>query len=505
MRASAEDAGGCEPARPGATGMLGLSGLVPRNCVRAVREITITRGRGPRRCPIRSFPPRQIVLNNPMNPSTEKRTVFTASLVVAALVLGSVGGGYAVWQFRQRQVGDAEFLRRSLARLEASGEAGANGQRESPPALIRVGTVERKAIQPTRAIVGRLTEIRKVVMAAEVAGKIINMPIEEGTEVVGGQTVLAEIDEVWPRLALRQSEAQRASIQAQLQFQKREWERVRNLSAANATTESELDRVQAALDELKARLAETEAVIAEQEERLARAKVVAPFDGVVVAKLAELGGYVTPGTPLAEIVSRGEVDARIMIPESAVELITVGQPVKIRVDPLGEEFEGTVVSLTPYGPGASRTFPARVRLDDRGGRLKVGMSVTAWVPVAAEREALAVHRDAVLIRPDESLVWVAVPEGEGDAAEVFPVPVIVTARTRDEFAVEAETENGRRLLVAGARVVTEGAERLSGESQRVRIVQLEPGSEPSRGDGRDRAAEDGERAGGRTSLATSPR
>lgn len=437
-----------------------------------------------------------------MNPSAEKRTVFTASLVVTALVLGSVGGGFAVWQFWQRQVADADFLRRSLSQLEASGEAGAAGNRESPPALIRVGSVEKKSLQPTRAIVGRLAEIRKVVTAAEVAGKIINMPIEEGTEVVGGETLLAEIDEVWSRLALRKSEAQKASIEAQLQFQEREWERVKNLIAVNATTESELERVQAALDELKARLAETEAVITEQEERLARAKLMAPFDGVVVAKHAELGGYVTPGTPVAEIVSRGEIDARIMIPESAVGLISVGQPLKIRVDPLGEEFEGTVASLTPYGPGASRTFPARVRLDDHGGRLKVGMSVTAWVPIAAQQEALVVHRDAVLIRPDESLVWVAVPEEEGDSADVFPVPVTVTARTRDEFAVEPETENGRRLLVAGAKVVIEGAERLSGDSQQVRIVSLSPEKTP--GNGADRAA-DVVPTAERPSLAVSPR
>ena len=435
-----------------------------------------------------------------MNLLAEKRTVFTASLVMTALVLGSAGGGYAVWQFWQRQVTDAEFLRRSLSRLEASGEA-ATSKRESPPALIRVGSVEQKSLQPARAIVGRLTEIRKVVTAAEATGKIIHMPIEEGTEVVGGETLLAEIDEVWSRLALRQSEAQKASIEAQLRFQEREWERVESLHAANATTESELERVRAAVDELKARLAETEAVIAEQEERLARAKVIAPFDGVVVAKHAELGGYVTPGTPVAEIVSRGEIDARIMIPESAVELIAVGQPLKILVDPLGEEFEGTVVSLTPYGPGASRTFPVRVRLDDHGGRLKVGMSVTAWVPVAVQREALVVHRDAVLIRPDESLVWVAVPEGSGDSAKVFPVPVTVTARTRDEFAVEPETEAGRRLLVAGAKVVIEGAERLSGESQRVRMLSLSGEESPG---GADRAAGAAPAAAG-DALALAPR
>src|SRR4030042_1744313 len=117
-----------------------------------------------------------------------------------------------------------------------------------------------------------------------------------------------------------------------------------------------------------------------------------------------------------------------MVPESVINLIGVDQILPIRVDPLGEEVRGKVVSLTPYGPAASRTFPVRVRLDDQQGRLKVGMSVTAMIATGPEREALVVSKDAVLVRPDGSTVWVAVLRGEGEAAEVQPVAVTIGVR-----------------------------------------------------------------------------
>ena len=124
----------------------------------------------------------------------------------------------------------------------------------------------------------------------------------------------------------------------------------------------------------------------------------------VVAKHVELGGHVTVGTPIVEIVASGTLDAQLMVPESVVNLLQVGQELSIEIDPLREEVTGKVTSVTPYGPMASRTFPVRIRLDDQGGKLKVGMSVTASIPMGSEHEALVVSRDAVLIRPDGATV-----------------------------------------------------------------------------------------------------
>jgi RND family efflux transporter MFP subunit len=214
--------------------------------------------------------------------------------------------------------------------------------------------------------------------------------------------------------------------------------------------------------------------VKEETERITRSAILAPFDGTVIAKRAEVGGHVAPGTPIVDIVSRGQVDARLMVPESVVNLISVKQTLPVRIDPIGVELRGSVVSVTPYGPTASRTFPVRVRLDDQGERLKVGMSVTALVTTGPEREALVVSKDAVLVRPDGSTVWVAVPGQRGQTTEVQPVPVTVSDRMQDEYAVEAQTGKGQGLLRGGARVVVEGAERLT-PGQQVRIIGLDGG------------------------------
>jgi hypothetical protein len=181
---------------------------------------------------------------------------------------------------------------------------------------------------------------------------------------------------------------------------------------------------------------------------------------VVVVKHAELGGHVVPGTPIVDVVSRGRVDALLMVPESVINRIEIGGALPVRIDPLDEEVAGTVVSVTPYGPSASRTFPVHIRVDDQGGKLKVGMSVTVIVPTGPEREALVVPKDAVLVRPDGATLWVAVRDEDRGSEVVYPLPVTLTVRLEDEYAVEPETDQGRKLLGDGATVVIEGAERL---------------------------------------------
>lgn len=391
------------------------------------------------------------------------------ALALTALLLGGLTGGGAVWHNVRGRLQDPEFLNQQLKLVAAQTEGTPS---EPPRALIRVSTARRKQITPQRSLIGRLVEVRKVTVASEVAGKIIEVPVEIGTPTVGGETVLARVDDVWNRLAAKRSQALLESAQAQLVYQRAELRRNEQLSQTNVVTASELESRQAMVSELEARVAEAEANLEQENERIQRSVIYAPFDGAIVEKLAEVGGYLSPGDPIVEIVSSGQLDALLMVPESMINLISLEQALPIRIDPLGEDAQGTVVSVTPYGPAASRTFPVRVRLDDQGGRLKAGMSITASIATETEREALVVTRDAVLVRPDGSTVWVAVPEGSDGNAQVHSVPVAVTARMTTEYAVEAETEKGRALLGDGAAVVIEGAERLTPDQQ-VRIVSLQ--------------------------------
>ena len=397
--------------------------------------------------------------------------VLIGSLSLSALLAGGLVGGLAVWHVAREQMQDPEFLQRQLDQLSPQ-----NGRpdAEPPPALVRVGVAQRKTIQPRKSFIGRLVEVRKVTVSSEVAGKVVELPVEEGTPVVADETVLARIDDVWCRLALDRCKAQVASAEAKLEFERLELERHRQLSDSKAISQSELESQQATVDELEANLAEAKTAVEEGTERTKRSVIRAPFDGTVIAIHKEVGGYVSPGTPIVDVVWRGQMDARLMVPESIVNLIAVDQDLPIHIDPLGDKVAGKVVSVTPYGPTASRTFPVRVRVDDQGGRLKIGMGVTAIIATGPEREALVVSKDAVLVRPDGSTVWVAVSHGEERVAEVQPVPVTLSVRMQEEYAVEAETVAGRGLLTPGAQVVVEGAERLT-SGQQIRIVPREGG------------------------------
>jgi len=406
-----------------------------------------------------------------MSTSNQKQLVLIGSLGLTALLVGGLGSGLAVWRSLDARLQDPEFLQEQLQRISPQDREPNAGP---PPAPVRVGLAQRKTVRPQRPIIGRLVEVRKVTVASEVTGKITAIPVEEGTPVIGGQTVLARVDDVWSRFARDRCQSQVASTEAKLKYEQLELEREQKLIGTKAISRSELESRQAAVADLEASLAQAKVAVKEEQERITRSAILAPFDGTVIAKRAEVGGHVAPGTPIVDIVSRGQVDARLMVPESVINLIGVKQTLPVWIDPIGVELRGSVVSVTPYGPTASRTFPVRVRLDDQGERLKVGMSVTVLVATGPEREALVVSRDAVLVRPDGSTVWVAVPGQRGQSTEVQPVPVTVSDRMQDEYAIEPQTGKGQGLLTAGARVVVEGAERLT-PGQRVRIITLEGG------------------------------
>ena len=415
-----------------------------------------------------------------MDTNRQRQLVFLISIGMTAFLLGAVVGGLAVSRVLQEQIQDPQTLQ---SRLKQDGNSDGDTDQQ-PPALVRVATAERKPIQPLKPIIGRLVEVRKVTVASEVEGQVVEMPVEEGTPVVGGETILARVDDVWIRLALERGRSDVASIQARLGYESFELTRLEQLVAKNAVSESELNAKKALLEELEADLAEAQATVQEEDERKARSVIRAPFDGTIVAKHAELGERLSPGAPVVDIVSRGRIDAKIMVPESIIDLVSINQVLEVQIEPLDETVSGKVVSITPYGVSASRTFPVRVRLDDQQGRLKVGMSLTAMVATAPKGPALVVSKDAVLVRPDGATVWVAIRKKTSEDMEAHPVPVIVHTRMRNEYAVEPETVKGREFLLPGVQVVIEGAEHLqSGQNVRIATLTGDVFGDASGGDG----------------------
>ena len=109
--------------------------------------------------------------------------------VIGGLLAGVVVGVIGVMVFQ------------SLTTPEEEAQAGGPPEQGGPPpASVRVGLVEMQTLQDRVNVIGRLREVRRVTVTAEVEGKITNLAVDEGDTVEGGTTKIAQIDEVWANL-----------------------------------------------------------------------------------------------------------------------------------------------------------------------------------------------------------------------------------------------------------------------------------------------------------------
>ncbi len=352
------------------------------------------------------------------------------------------------------------------------------------PATVRVGEARIQKLRQRTAVIGRLREVRRAIVAAEVEGKVLAVPVQEGDPVVGGVTVLAEIDGVWAKLDLARTQAQVAAAQATLDQSELDLSYLEQLLEAQSAKPKEVDDMRAQVSSDRSRLS---AAIAERdrvEKEVERLVVLAPFDGFVTRKVTEVGQWVERGDAIVEVISHGRVDAVADVPEHVIDLIKVGDTAEVVIEPLGLPVRGKIAAINPSGGNSARTFPVKVRLDDRGGRFKAGMSVTVWLPIGPEADRLTVPRDAVSYGVDGQSVWVAVP---GVASEVdvagesdSPKPTAVSVAVRvlfgeaDRVAVEPLLESGRKVLTDGVSVVVEGSESLKPGQPLIYAADLPP-------------------------------
>ena len=337
-----------------------------------------------------------------------------------------------------------------------------------PPALIRVGEVSQQDLQPRVTIIGRFKELRRVTIGAGQQGRVIEMKIEEGDS-VDDKTVLARIDQTFAKIdqltsAAKLLEAKALETQAKANLEQATRDRVfyDELEKTNSAKPREVENARATEMALKAKHEQTLAAItgAEQaieqvKEELKRFNIMASFDGVVVKKYMEHGQWVQKGAPVVEIISRGMVDAVVDVPERHINSLFKDEDIELLVDALNVTVTGKIQAIVPDGTTAARTFPVKIRLDDIKGKLKPGMSMTAWIPTGKTSPMLTVPRDAVLITSTGSVVWVVM---DGKALKV---DVDVLFGEKGMYAVQTSRRNAGPPLAVGQQIVIEGGERLA--------------------------------------------
>ena len=280
-----------------------------------------------------------------------------------------------------------------------------------PPAtLITVTQAKAGAMEITEETLGTLEAVVDPKIGAEVAGKVVQVLADAGKAVQKGE-LLAVIDDTDFALQNRADEAERKRAEALLGQQERVVERQQQLAQKGFISQNAADDARAQRDALREQLAAARARGDMSRRSQGKARVVAPFDGVIETQVASVGDYVKVGDPLFQLVSSRRLRAHLPFPESAAARLKKGQAV-ILTSPQqpGREIRGVVSEIKPSVSESGRALDAIVDIDNTEG-FRPGGTVNAAVVIASREDAVQVPEQSVVLRPAGKVVY-AVADGK---------------------------------------------------------------------------------------------
>jgi len=326
----------------------------------------------------------------------------------------------------------------SCSRHEVTAEASAHVDRES---AVTVGVIPVTARPMTEhlTISSELVPFQEIDVYAKEAGYVKNLYVDYGTHVHKGQLMaVLEIPEL--EAQLRQDEAEikaqadqvtRASdevnrVSAQHTVAHLQYERIATVAKTqpglvaqqevddwqgkDLAAESQLEAARGQLATAQSQLEESKAKLVHDQALYDYSKIIAPFDGVVTQRYANLGALMQAGTtstqatPLVRLSQENLYRLVIPVPESYVEYIRIGDPVEVRVPALSKSFTGTVTRFSVDVTQQTRTMHTEVDVPNPKYELIPGVYADALLTLRHSGNALSVPVQALDHSEDKTTV-----------------------------------------------------------------------------------------------------
>ncbi|MCA8487589.1 efflux RND transporter periplasmic adaptor subunit [Burkholderia multivorans] len=317
---------------------------------------------------------------------------------------------------------------------------------------------------------GYVVPQRKAAVASKGQGRVEWLGVLEGTRVKKDE-IIARLESRDVEASLAQALAQVKVARANLGVQQAELKdaeialrRTAALAPRGAVPAAQLDTDTARVNKARASVNSGEAAVASAEANARAAQVAvdqtvirAPFDGIVLAKHANVGDNITPFSSASDskgavvtIADMDTLEVEADVAESNIAKIRAGQPCEIQLDALPDmRFAGRVSRIVPTVDRSKATVLVKVRFVDRDDRVLPDMSAKiAFLskPVSAQdrQPVTAVQASAVVERDGRPVVFAL----QGDT--VHAVPVARGARIGELVAVRGVKPGDTVVLAPGA-------------------------------------------------------
>ena len=259
-------------------------------------------------------------------------------------------------------------------------------------------------------------------------------------------------DSILSALEFRSVETQLAQARAQ----------VAQADAGIAQAQGQLRAAREGVNAAQAQTAAASAGVASAQSQLANTRIVAPFSGVVEARLQQPGELASPGQPVVRLVGAGNVKVTAGVPERYAGEIEQGTQVQVSPNAYAVEARGGRVSFVGLAiDEGSRTFPIEVAVENADRSLKPSMVVRMDVTRSILENVIVVPTEAIVRDERGTSVFIVTQDSSG---------AVATRRVVELGPNAGETVVIRSGVAAGDRIIVSGAGSLT-EGERVRVTE----------------------------------
>jgi RND family efflux transporter MFP subunit len=331
---------------------------------------------------------------------------------------------------------------------------------------------------PVLTASGYVVARRKAVVSAKIQGRLSALRVEEGSVVREGE-VLARLESFDYEAAVARSRAAVQRAEADLGEARRQLRLEDKLAKELVVSTDQRDAAASRVAIAEAALAQAKADAEYSEAQLQNTVIRAPFAGVVVKKMAEVGESVAPIPPgvnistssgaIVALADLATLEVEADVAEANVAKIGNGQPAEVTVEAIPDRrYKAVLRQVIPTADRTKATVMVKVTILDKDKDLKPEMSakVTFLEPerketaaAAAKEPVVLVPKEAVATRAGQTVVFLV------RAGKLVQTPIVLGTERRGQVIVKNGLAGGETLVLSPADDLTNGAAvRVKGQS-----------------------------------------
>jgi len=306
---------------------------------------------------------------------------------------------------------------------------------------VNIQTVSLGSIPLNTVVAGSIVSDQQAQISSRLVGFIKNFDVKVGSEVKQG-SLLFSIDSTDVKSGILKAQSNYQQAQAALTDAKLDFNRFKKLYEEESVSKQQFDKINLQFKVAQERMIAAQTGLNQAKAQLKYANVKAPFDGVVVRKMATAGDLSSPGKPVLILENKKSLSVETQVSHRLFADLRLGDTAQVTIDGLNEPVTGTIYTMVSAADPKTRTHTVKLSLSDLD---LSSLNSGAFARISfkrGERQTMILPKSAIITRSGIQGVFVV-----EDNISLFHM-VRLGASIGDNIEIKAGVNLGDQVVIS---------------------------------------------------------